>query len=161
MSKKTFTWITPVAAAILFVSLPAAAEVFPGRVVGVTDGDTLIVLTQDYEQRIVRLAEIDAPEKAQDYGERSKQSLAALCFKKSARVVVIDTDRYGRSVGRVACAGVDANRVQVETGMAWAYRRYVQDPAIIEAENQARTARRGLWAAGAPTPPWEWRRAAK
>ncbi len=161
MSKKTFTWITPVAAAILFVSLPAAAEVFPGRVVGVTDGDTLIVLTQDYEQRIVRLAEIDAPEKAQDYGERSKQSLAALCFKKPARVVVIDTDRYGRSVGRVTCAGVDANRVQVETGMAWAYRRYVQDPAIIEAENQARTARRGLWAAGAPTPPWEWRRAAK
>jgi len=143
------------------VNLPApvfGAEVFTGRVVAVLDGDTLDVLQAGNVVRRVRMAEIDAPEKAQAFGSRSKLSLSGICFSKQAQVQVIDTDRYGRTVGRVNCDGTDANLIQVQRGMAWAYRQYAKDPIIIHAENQAREQRIGLWADPSPTPPWQWRR---
>lgn len=129
-----------------------------GRVVGVADGDTLTVLVAGNEPHRIRLAEIDAPEKAQPFGQRSKQSLSALCFARQARVQVQDHDRYGRIVGRVICDGVDANAAQVERGMAWVYDRYAHDPRLYRLQSAAQAAKRGLWADPKPIPPWEWRR---
>lgn len=143
----------------LLAATPAAANTFPGRVIGIMDGDTLLVLTSKHEQIKVRLGEIDAPERGQEYGERSKQSLAALCHKRSATVTVIDIDQYGRTVGKVECDGVNANRAQVETGMAWVYRRYARDAALFDKEASARSGKLGLWADSSPTPPWAWRKA--
>lgn len=147
-------------AALLSAPL-AAASSFTGRVVGVMDGDTILVLTADYDQKKIRLAEIDAPEKAQPFGERSKFALSALCFKKMATVEVVDIDRYGRVVGKVGCDGINVNRVQVESGMAWVYRKYAKDTSLIESETIARSDKRGLWADKSPTPPWEWRKSNK
>lgn len=144
---------------ILSFSVPYStwAQGVSGKVVGVSDGDTLTVLV-DQEPMKVRLAEIDAPEKAQPFGQKSKQSLSALCFDRQAEVQVQDTDRYGRSIARVTCDGVDANAEQVRDGMAWVYRRYSDDAKLIELEVNAQQARRGLWTDPSPTPPWEWRR---
>lgn len=106
-----------IALALLFVLAQAAFAQTTGRVVNVHDGDTLTVLIEK-QQIKVHLAEIDAPELGQAFGNRSKQSLADLCFHQDAKVQQIARDRYGRSVGRVECAGIDAGAHQVATGMA-------------------------------------------
>lgn len=142
----------------LFVALPCPVfGSFTGKVVAVADGDTLTVL-RDREQIKVRLVEIDAPEKAQAFGNRSKQSLSDLCFGKSATLANQGKDRYGRTLARVTCDGIDANAEQVRRGMAWVYRKYApKDSPHYAAESEARAARRGLWADADPMPPWEWR----
>lgn len=148
---------------ILFFLLasPAVAVEITGRVVAIADGDTLTVLTQAKEQVRVRLAEIDTPESRQPYGNRARQALAELAFGKAARVVVVDTDRYGRKVGRVYVDGQDVNAEMILQGAAWVYRTYNHDPSLLSLESEARAAKRGLWALpeAERTPPWEWRSA--
>jgi endonuclease YncB( thermonuclease family) len=132
-------------------------------IVGVVDGDTLSARCDAIDGTTmvkVRLAEIDAPERRQPFGERSKQHLAALCFKRPATVRPTTRDRYGRTVARVSCAGVDASAAQVRAGMAWRFVRYSTDAAFEALEAEARTARRGLWSDAGPVAPWEWRRPA-
>lgn len=132
-------------------------------VVGIADGDTLTArcptgdADHPYGQVKVRLAEIDAPEKGQPFGQRSKQQLSDLCFNVEASIRETARDRYGRTVARVQCRGLDANLEMVKAGMAWAYTRYQTDPAFPKAELQARAARLGLWADPHPVPPWEFR----
>lgn len=127
-------------------------------VVGISDGDTIKVRCPDQPQMVIRLADIDAPEKAQSFGQRSKELLSTLCFKKQAEIRPSMHDRYGRTVARVLCAGTDANAAMVRAGMAWAYTRYLTDPQIQAMEVVARRERLGLWADADPVPPWEWRK---
>ena len=130
-----------------------------GKVVGVADGDTITVLDAANTQHKVRLAYIDAPEKAQPFGNRAKQKLSDVCFGKRATVRVIDTDRYGRNVGEVTCNGVAANRMMVDSGMAWVYTKYAKGQGALEsAQSTAKAAKLGLWSDASPTPPWEFRR---
>lgn len=126
-------------------------------IVGVTDGDTLTARC-DQQTVKIRLAEIDAPEKAQPFGARSKEHLSNLCFDVEAEVYPQTTDRYGRTVARVTCDGVDASAEQVRSGMAWVYDKYVRDKRLYAAQDDARAARRGLWSAEGAIAPWEWRR---
>lgn len=128
-----------------------------GIVVAVHDGDTLTVATPDGPVR-VRLAGIDAPERAQSRGEAARESLGELCARRAATVTVAGRDRYGRVLAAVSCDGVAVNREQVRRGWAWVYARYVRaDDPLHEIERKARAERRGLWADAAPLPPWEWR----
>lgn len=142
----------------LLLALCTSAHAYPAKVVRIIDGDTLVVLAGGHKQVKVRLAAIDAPEKRQAFGERSRQALARLCFQKSAEVTPANQDRYGRTVARVSCEGEDASKAQVHAGMAWVYRQYSKDGALIELEAQARSGRRGLWTEAEPVPPWEYRR---
>jgi len=107
----------------------------------------------------VRLAEIDTPESKQPYGNRAKQALSDLAFSQQARVVVQDTDRYGRTVGRVYVGAMDVNAEMVKHGAAWVYRQFARDQSLFRLEEQAKAAKRGLW--GLPEaercPPWDWR----
>lgn len=132
---------------------------FLARVVGVTDGDTIKVLDEGNKQHTIRLAEIDAPERGQPWGDRSRQALAALVFSKTVSVQQTDTDRYGRVVARVFADGEDINRTMVEVGAAWAYRQYLTDETLIATEARARRERVGLWSMGETqtVAPWEWR----
>lgn len=133
------------------------AQAFTGKVVGVSDGDTITVL-RDRIQVKVRLLEIDAPEKAQAFGAKSKESLSEMCFGKTAELADKGKDRYGRTLARVTCDGVDANAEQVRHGMAWVYDRYVTDKSLYAVQEDAKAGRRGLWHDDYPVPPWEWRK---
>lgn len=139
----------------LVLSFPAWAD-FTGNVVGVADGDTITVL-RVREPIKIRLAEIDAPEKAQAFGNRSKQALSALVFGKAVLVVEQGRDRYKRTIGRVYQGDVDVSAEQVKQGMAWVYRKYSKDVSLLPLENDAKAQRLGLWADVEPIPPWEWR----
>jgi endonuclease YncB( thermonuclease family) len=107
----------------------------------------------------VRLDAIDAPERGQAFGKRSRQSLADMCAAKAATVVDRGKDRYGRTIGGVTCAGMDANSEQVRRGLAWVYVRYApKGSPLYVLEKDARLRGVGLWADRRPVAPWEWRR---
>lgn len=127
-------------------------------VVAISDGDTLKVRCHDQPQETIRLARIDAPEKRQPWGERSRQALAGLCFQVDVEVKREGRDRYGRTIASVSCRGEDAGAAQVRAGLAWAYDRYRPGPEIQRLQELARAAGVGLWADAAPVPPWEWRK---
>ena len=149
-------WLLPSVLCLCLAKAVSAAE-FVGRVVAIADGDTLTVLASR-EQIKVRLSDIDAPERKQPFGARSRQSLAELCGTREATVLEGGKDRYGRTLGRVICGGVDANTEQVRRGMAWVYERYApKDSPLYAMQARARAEQRGLWADPRPVPPWEWR----
>lgn len=141
------------------VVVSAEATELRARVIGITDGDTITVLTEQRGQVRVRLAEIDAPERRQPFGDRARQMLSRFAFERRVRIVVTGTDRNGRLIGRVFVGILDVNAEMVGRGGAWVFRRYSNDPALLRLEAEAREARRGLW--GLPeaqrVPPWEWR----
>ena len=143
--------------ALLFLS--AAASALEGRVVGVTDGDTIKVLDGWFVEHKIRLQCIDAPEKSMAFEQRAKQALASLVAGKNVSVKVLDTDRYGREVGEVSVDGQSANLGMVRMGFAWAYPKYCHDKNFYEAQDEARSGRSGLWVDANPTPPWEYRKA--
>ncbi|HHJ0705155.1 thermonuclease family protein [Escherichia sp. Ec20190506] len=138
-----------------------------GKVVRVLDGDTFELLVDQRPVRI-RVTGIDAPEKDQPFGQRSRQSLAGMIDGNPVAVRVKGKDRYGRTLGAVyakicapsaPCRAVYVNAEQVKTGMAWAYRFHGQavDPAMLKLETQARSERVGLWSAPNAVEPWKWR----
>lgn len=142
---------------LILLVASAQAETLTGHVVSVADGDTLTILDTHHRQTKIRLHQIDAPEKRQDFGQRSKQSLSELAYGKPVRIEVFDTDKYGRTVGKVWVDGVDANLEQVKRGMAWVYEKYAREPAYFAAERTARMNRTGLWNQPNPVPPWVFR----
>ena len=141
----------------------AQADTLTGRVVGVTDGDTVTVLDAGNTTYKIRLAGIDAPEKQQPFGQASKQALSERVYGKEVAVEWQKRDRYGRIVGKVTVNHTDACLAQVTAGLAWHYKKYEKEQApedrtaYAAAEGQARAAHRGLWADTDPVPPWEWR----
>lgn len=142
----------------LFSTLANSEEIIVGRVIGVADGDTISVLVADREKVKIRLANIDAPEKAQPFGNRAKQAMSDLAFGKSVECHVSGLDRYRRSIAVCTANGADINLELVRRGLAWVYPKYAKNvPAYYEAEDQARNNRMGLWGGQDPVPPWEWR----
>lgn len=137
-----------------------AALAHADKVIGIADGDTLTVI-HDRVPLKIRLANIDAPEKRQPFGDRAKQSLSDLCYGKNATYKVQGIDQYGRSIAVVTCAGVEVNRLQIERGYAWIYERYNQDSSLPGLEAAAKRARKGLWADPSPIPPWDFRHSKK
>jgi|HubBroStandDraft_6_1064221.scaffolds.fasta_scaffold363852_2 micrococcal nuclease len=129
-----------------------------GRVVAIADGDTLTLLDAARVRHRIRLAEIDAPEKAQPFGTVARENLASKVFGKLVRVEVVDVDAYHREVGRIYLGERLINREMVQDGLAWDYRAYDRAGEFSSAELDARRHRRGLWADPRPVPPWEWRR---
>lgn len=148
---------------LLVLSNAASGSTIEGRVIGVADGDTITVLDDAHTQHKIRLAGIDAPEKKQPFGQRSKESLSELVYSKTVTVETDKRDRYGREVGKVLVNGLDANLEQVKRGMAWHYKAYEREQSATDrqvyadAEKEASAARHGLWADGDPVPPWEFR----
>lgn len=143
---------------LLLFTLSAQAETLEGKVIKIADGDTLTLLTSSNQQVKVRLAGIDTPERKQPFGNRAKKALAKLAFQKQVLVEVETTDRYGRTVGTVFVGSQNLNAELVKQGMAWVYRKYINDKALYELEAQAREKKLGLWLEENPIPPWEWRR---
>lgn len=163
---------------LLLLSVSVQAEIITGRVVGIADGDTITVLDATNQQYKIRLVGIDAPEKAQPFGNVAKQRMADLVFGKAVRVDARKKDRYGRTIGRVWVAlpecvspdcpkTLDAGMALLTQGLAWHYKQYAKEQPPEErgqysfAEEEARIMKIGLWRDANPMPPWEWRHGKK
>jgi len=161
-----------IAILLLTFSGSAFADI-SGKVVAVTDGDTIKVLDSNSVQYKVRLTGIDAPEKAQPFGNASRNHLASMVAGKNVRIESSKTDRYGRVLGKVwvqprdcsSCGKtLDANHAQILSGMAWWYRYYAKEQPPEDrgryesAEDEAKKRRLGLWSESNAIPPWAWRK---
>lgn len=160
----------PILAAVVLCALSATqalADSLTGKVVAVADGDTLTVLIAGNKQERIRFQGIDAPEKAQAFGNVSKENLAGLVFGKTVTVEYAKRDKYKRIVGKVLVDGKDANLEQLKAGCAWFYRQYANELSEADrksyeaAETEAKAAKRGLWKDENPTAPWDFRHPAK
>lgn len=152
-------------AALLACTLSTSlnAQTLAGEVVAIADGDTLTLLDANHVQHKIRLAGIDAPERKQPFGQRSRQMLADMVFRQQIEVLTEKKDRYGRTIGKVIHQGRDVNLVLVSEGMAWHYKQYEREQSVSDrslyasAEKEARAQRNGLWTDPQPIPPWSWR----
>ena len=132
----------------------AATEEWQARVIGVADGDTITVLREKVPIKI-RLQAVDCPEKAQPFGARAKQFTSGMVFGKLVTVRVATKDKYGRTVAWVNVGGKSLNRELLKAGLAGHYRQYNKDKALAALEQEAHTAKRGLWADATPAPRWQ------
>ena len=135
------------------------AQRFPVTVVGISDGDTFTVINRDKLQLKVRIYGIDAPEKGQAFGNRSKQALSSYIAGKEIEIDVQYQDRWGRSVAKAYTPeGEDIALLMLRDGMAWHFKRYDSSREYANAEAEARNAGIGLWADANPTAPWDFRK---
>lgn len=159
---KHFFYILPTCIFLLLTSF-AYAEKITGKVVKVTDGDTVHILLKSMQKEKIRLAGIDAPERKQAFGKKSKQYLADLIGAKQVTVEFDKRDRYGRIVGKLHYKGKDINLEMVKAGFAWHYKKYAHEQneddriAYVVAENNAYRNKKGLWYGNLPISPWEYR----
>ena len=138
--------------ALMLATVIAAALVL----VNASDGDTMVVRDGSVKT-VLRLAEIDAPERTQPYSQVSRRNLVALCKDKPIEFQSVNVDRFGRTVAMVTCDGVVVNWRQVQDGLAWCFHKYLTQPAAcLPLEREARDARRGLWRDAEPVAPWEF-----
>jgi endonuclease YncB( thermonuclease family) len=135
----------------LIAFVDAKAQVLIGTVVGVSDGDTITVLDADKTVHKVRLMGIDAPEKSQDFGNKSKQALSNYIYQREVTVEYKKYDKYKRVVGKVILDKQDICLAMIEQGMAWHYKDYEKEQSktdrelYSQAELKARESRIGLW----------------
>ena len=143
------------------MSVPAFS--FEGKVIAISDGDTIKVLTDNNKTVKIRLAEIDTPEKKQPWGNKAKKALSNLIFQRRVSVKPVTKDRYGRTVAHIIFDQKNINREMVKTGNAWVYRKYMKDESLLEDEYFARQSKLGLWSLpkSQRVPPWKWRKLSK
>ncbi|CAM8354802.1 thermonuclease family protein [Candidatus Methylopumilus universalis] len=148
---------------LLLLSPLSFAEELTGKVIKVSDGDTITVLDSNNQKYKIRLQGIDAPETQQAFGETSRQSLANLVYDKEVIILWDKRDKYARILGKVIVDGRDANYEQLKKGLAWYYKQYENDLSdedkerYSEAEAWARNYTEGLWTDSKSIPPWEFR----
>lgn len=131
---------------------------FSGKVIKIVDGDTYDVLSADYKTIRIRMNGIDAPEKKQAYGQRSKDHLGLLCFGKTVRVVPVKYDRNKRLIAdSFTESGLNLSREMVRSGYAWHFTKYSSDKNLRADEEHARSNRLGLWTDNQPIAPWTFR----
>ena len=141
-----------------------AENILQGKVVRVADGDTITILDINNTQHKIRLQGIDAPEKAQAFGEKSKQSLYDMVHGKTVQVFFTKNDKYGRIVGKVFLDTQDICHQQIKSGLAWHYKKYQDEQpeedqsAYSTSELTAKRQRLGLWSEPQPIPPWDFRK---
>ena len=142
---------------LVALSAVGAAD-FTGQVIGVLDGDTIDVLHDKKPERI-QLYGIDCPEKRQPFGQKAKQAASALLFGKEVRIETHGRDKHRRTLGTVFQGEMNVNQMLVKEGFCWWFSKYVpKDTVLKEFEQEAKDAKKGLWADPNPVPPWLYRR---
>ena len=144
--------------AILAISwiLACSPPTFALEITYFYDGDTVKINDAGREYKL-RVTDIDAPERTQTYGLKSRRALMQFCKTTSVQVQLLGTDKYQRKLGKLECNNQDVSFYMIENGNAWFYQQYSTDSALELAELEARNKKRGLWKSQHPTPPWIWR----
>jgi micrococcal nuclease len=142
---------------IAYTNVSYAQSTLHGKVVRILDGDTYEILNNGNTTYKIRMTDIDAPEKSQDFGQRSKQTLAALIFGKEVKVVYDKLDRNKRILGHTYLNGTYINLVMVQKGMAWHFKKYSSDQTFAQAEQFARNQKIGIWSKSNAIAPWDYR----
>lgn len=144
----------------LVVNITLAQTTLKAKVIGIKDGDTVVVLDSLNQQTTLRLAEVDCPEKNQPFGTKAKQFTSDQIYLKTIKYIVTDIDRYGRSIAMIFFA-TDNKYLSAEiikAGMGWHYKRYSKSIELAKFEDKARENKTGLWLDKNPIPPYEWRK---
>ena len=141
---------------LAFAVPPKVVDELSGKVISVTDGDTIKVLVNK-ETVTVRLEGIDAPESGQSFGKKAKEALSGLVAGKTVTVKKTGTDKYKRTLGIVIVGDVDASAKLLEDGWAWHFKKYNDEERLAKLEEAARKAKRGLWADENAIAPWDYR----
>ena len=130
------------------------------KVVGIKDGDTVVVLDSLNNQTTLRLAEVDTPEKSQAFGTKAKQFTSDQIYLKTIKYIVTDTDRYGRSIAMIYYDDNDKylSAEIIKAGMGWHSKKYSTSKELALLEDNAKKNKIGLWVDSNPTAPWEWRK---
>ena len=142
-------------AVCLLVPASLSAQTFSGKCVGISDGDTIKVLSG--KETKIRLEDIDCPESGEPFSAKAKKFASSLVYGKNVTLRVKETDRYGRLVARVFADGQDVSVALVQAGLAWHYTKYSSDSVLAQAEKTARAAEINIWSLPNPAPPWELR----
>lgn len=150
-----------ITAVLILLALTGFAQAEILKVVSISDGDTFTGLDSQNRQVKIRLHGIDAPEKAQAFGNVARKALGDLIEGKTVEIQQVEKGRYGRVVANVHVGGTYVNREQVAKGLAWRYVQYDKKGEFTQVEQAAKRARKGLWADARPVPPWEWRKSEK
>jgi endonuclease YncB( thermonuclease family) len=155
--KKTFT------TSLLFISVFTvySQTILTGKVIGIKDGDTIEVIDKHNKTTILRLAEVDCPEKKHPFGKNAKQFTSDAVYLKTVTYTVTDKDRYGRSVAKVYYNNKYLSAEIIKNGLGWQYKKYSHSKELAKLEQRARTKKIGLWADPNPIYPSDWRKAKK
>lgn len=138
------------------------AQKFQVKVVKISDGDTFTAINRDNLQLKFRIWGIDAPEKKQAFGTKSKEHLSSLIFGKTITVDVQKQDGWGRYIAYVFTPdNKDVGTEMIKAGMAWQFIEYDQSEKYRAAELQARKSKKGLWSDSHRIAPWEFRQKKK
>jgi len=155
--KKTFT------TALLFISLFTvfSQTMLTGKVVGIKDGDTVEVIDKHNKTTILRLAEVDCPEKKQPFGKTAKQFTSDAVYLKTVTYTVTNKDRYGRFVAKVYYNNKYLSAEIIKNGLGWQYKKYSKSKELAKLEQKARFKKIGLWIDANPVYPSDWRKTKK
>jgi endonuclease YncB( thermonuclease family) len=146
-------------AVLLATAVAGYAQRFPVKVVGISDGDTFTVINRDKLQLKIRIFGIDAPEKKQAYGNKSKKALSDLIYGKDIEIDVQSQEKWGRYVAKVYTPdGKDVGLLMLQAGMAWHYTEFDKSASYARAQETAKKNRKGLWADKNPVAPWIFRK---
>ena len=143
-----------------YTSISFCQTTLTAKVVGIKDGDTVVVLDSLNNQITLRLAEVDCPEKSQPFGTKAKQFTSDQIYLKTIKYMVTDTDRYGRSIAMIYY-DEDNKYLSAEiikAGMGWHYKRYSTSKELAQLEVSAKKNKIGLWIDNNPIEPSEWRK---
>lgn len=141
---------------LLLFSLSLNAQL-GGKIVKVSDGDTVILLDSNNTQHKIRLNGIDAPESNQPYGNKSKEFLASLIAGKTVIVEWKKRDQYKRILGVIYLGDTNINAEMIRAGYAWNY-KYSKDKYYIKLQEKAKADKKGLWKDKNAIDPWQWRK---
>ncbi|VEH19260.1 Thermonuclease precursor [Chryseobacterium nakagawai] len=130
-----------------------------GKVIKISDGDTITVLLKGNTQKKLRLAEVDCPENGQAFGKNAKQFTSAQVFGKTVTFKETSTDRYGRSIAKIYYDNDKyLSKEVIKAGMGWWYFSYSKDDSLGKLQEKAQQKKIGLWQDVHAVAPWEYRK---
>jgi len=142
---------------LVFITMFFNAQI-TAKVVGVKDGDTIVVLLEGNTTLTLRLAEVDCPESGQAFGKNAKQFTSSKVFGKEVTYIPTSTDRYGRTIAKVYYGKKYLSRELIRSGNGWWYAQYSKDKSLGKLQEEAQEKQKGLWQDKNPQAPWEYRK---